>query len=54
MVADDFVYALKRHATPRIEAPIFGLFSERVLGLKDYGELIRKENAKLLQGLPDA
>ena len=28
LVADDFVYALKRHATPRIEAPIYGIFSE--------------------------
>lgn len=54
LVADDFVYALKRHATPRTEAPIYGLFSERVLGLKEYGALIRQENAKLLQGLPES
>jgi ABC-type transport system substrate-binding protein len=51
LVAEDFVYALKRHATPRIEAPVFGIFSEYVLGLKDYGALIKIENAKLLQGL---
>ena len=52
--AADFVYALKRHATTRIEAPIFGLFSEHVLGLKAYGALIREENAKLLKGLPES
>jgi ABC-type transport system substrate-binding protein len=51
MVADDFVYALKRHATTRITAPIFGIFSEYIVGLKDYGELIKQEDAKLRQGL---
>ena len=50
LVADDFVYAIKRHATPRIEAPIFGIFSEVVIGLKDYGKLIRDEDRKLRQG----
>ena len=38
LVADDFVYALKRHATPRITTPIYGIFSEYVIGLKDYGD----------------
>ncbi len=50
VVADDFVYALKRHATPRIETPIFGIFSEYVVGLKPYGVLIRSEDLKLRQG----
>ena len=47
LVAEDYVYALKRHATPRITTPIFGIFSEYVLGLKDYAELIKDEDAKL-------
>jgi ABC-type transport system substrate-binding protein len=50
LVADDFVYALKRHATTRITTPIFGIFSEYVLGLKEYGDLIKKEDAKLRAG----
>ena len=54
LIADDFVYALKRHATPRIEAPIFGIFSEYVIGLKDYGKLIREEDLKLRRGLDPA
>ena len=54
VVADDFVYALKRHATPRIEAPIFGIFSEYVLGLKEYGKLIREEDLKLRHGVDPA
>ncbi len=54
LVADDFVYALKRHATTRITTPIFGVFSEYVIGLKEYGELVKKEDAKLRQGLDQA
>ena len=51
LVADDFVYAIKRHATTRITTPIFGVFSEYVIGLKEYGELIKREDAKLRAGL---
>ncbi len=52
LVAEDFVYAIKRHATTRITAPIYSLFAEYVVGLRDYGALIRAEDAKLLAGLP--
>ncbi len=54
LVAEDFVYAMKRHATTRITAPIFGTFAEYVVGLKEYGELIKAEDAKLRQGLDPA
>lgn len=50
LVAEDFVYALKRHATTRITTPIFGVFSEYVIGLAGYSELIKKEDAKLRAG----
>jgi ABC-type transport system substrate-binding protein len=50
LVAEDFVYALKRHATTRITTPIFGIFSEYVIGLAAYGEMIKKEDAKLREG----
>ena len=52
LVAEDFVYAIKRQATTRITAPIYSLFSEYVLGLREYGALVRAEDAKLLAGLP--
>jgi ABC-type transport system substrate-binding protein len=52
LVAEDFVYALKRHATTRITTPISGIFSEYVVGLKDYMALIKAEDAKLRAGLP--
>jgi len=51
LVAEDFVYAIKRHATTRITTPIFGVFSEYVVGLKEYGDLIKAEDAKLREGL---
>ncbi|HEU4429908.1 MAG TPA: ABC transporter substrate-binding protein, partial [Myxococcota bacterium] len=54
LVAEDFVYALKRHATPRITAPIYGIFSEYVIGLREYGELIKREDAKLREGTDPA
>lgn len=54
LVADDYVYALKRQATTRITTPIYGIFSEYVLGLKAYGELIKAEDAKLRAGLDPA
>jgi ABC-type transport system substrate-binding protein len=54
MVAEDFVYALKRHATTRITTPIFSTFAEYVVGLKEYGELIKKEDAELQKGLDKA
>ncbi|MEX8503120.1 MAG: ABC transporter substrate-binding protein [Leptothrix ochracea] len=54
LVAEDFVYALKRHATTRITAPVFGVFSEYVIGLKAYGELIRQQDKVLRAGLDPA
>jgi ABC-type transport system substrate-binding protein len=51
LTADDMVYALKRHATTRSIAPIFSVFSENIIGLKEYGELIKKEDKKLLANI---
>lgn len=53
IVAEDFVYALKRHATTRIEAPIYAIFADYVIGLKEYAARVKQEDAKLLKGLPD-
>lgn len=51
LVADDYVYAIKRHATTRIEAPIFGIFSEYVIGLQAYRETVRRADEQLRAGL---
>jgi len=54
LTAEDFVYAVKRHATTRITTPIYGIFSEYVLGLKEYGDLIKAEDKKLRAGIDAA
>ena len=52
VVADDYVYALKRHATTRIEAPVYAVFADYLIGLRDYAETVKHADAKLLAGLP--
>ncbi len=54
VLAEDFVYAIKRHATPRVEAPIFGVFSEYVLGLKELGKAVKDKDTELRKGLKDS
>jgi ABC-type transport system substrate-binding protein len=54
LVAEDYVYAVKRHATTRITTPIYGIFAEYVVGLRAYGELIKAEDKALRQGLDPA
>ena len=51
LVADDYVYAIKRHATPRIKSPSFSTIADYVVGLKDYGEMIVADDKELRQGL---
>ncbi len=52
VTADDFVYAFKRHASPRLETPAQSLFIDAVLGLKDYVALLRAQDRQLTAGLP--
>jgi ABC-type transport system substrate-binding protein len=54
LVAEDYVYAIKRHATTRITTPVAGLFAEHVVGLADYVELVKREDAALRRGLDAA
>jgi ABC-type transport system substrate-binding protein len=59
LVADDYVYAIRRLATPRIKSPAFSPMSDYIVGLKEYGEKIveidkelRKELAPTDRDLP--
>jgi len=54
LVAEDFVYGLKRHATTRVTTPVSGIFAEFIVGLRDYIGLIKREDAKLRAGLDPA
>ena len=52
VTAEDFVYAFKRHASPRQETPAQSLFVDYVVGLKDYIGLIKAEDAKVTATWP--
>ncbi len=40
LVADDYVYAIRRLATPRVKSPSFSTMADYVVGLKEYGDKI--------------
>ncbi len=48
--AEDYAYAIRRLATPRIQSPAFGFLSDYIVGLKEYGAAIRKHDAALRAG----
>jgi ABC-type transport system substrate-binding protein len=50
LVADDYLYAIKRLATPRIKSPSFGFLSEKIVGLADYGKKIKEVNSQIKSG----
>ncbi|MDH4480659.1 MAG: ABC transporter substrate-binding protein [Rhodoferax sp.] len=37
LVAEDYVYAIRRLATPRVVSPAFSTMADYIVGLKDYG-----------------
>jgi len=46
LVADDYVYGIKRLAHPRLHSPIFGLMEEYIVGLGDFAERLKAEKDK--------
>ncbi len=42
LVANDFVYQIKRLAHPRINSPIYGLMSEYIVGLRELNERLQQ------------
>jgi ABC-type transport system substrate-binding protein len=53
--AEDFAYQIKRLAHPKLHSPVFGLMADYIVGLKEYGERLRKAQADLeLEAGPDA
>ena len=47
-------YRETKFGVTRITTPIYGVFSEYVLGLAEYGELIKQQDAKLREGTDPA
>jgi oligopeptide transport system substrate-binding protein len=50
LVADDFVYQLKRMAHPKLHSPIAGLMSQHIFGLKRYAKTLAREIAQQPDG----
>lgn len=42
LTAHDYVYGIRRLASPGVVSPIFGLMSEHIVGLGDYGAQLRE------------
>ena len=42
LIADDYIYQLKRLAHPRLHSPIFGMMADKIVGLKGLGEALGK------------
>jgi ABC-type transport system substrate-binding protein len=42
LTADDYIYQIKRLASPRLHSPILGLMSEYIVGLGDFAARLRK------------
>ena len=51
LVADDYIYQIKRLAHPRLHSPILGLMSEYIVGMEDFSKRMKevdKDRAKWL------
>jgi len=48
LTAADYVYQIKRLAHPRLHSPIFGLMTEYIVGLKEFGKTLAEANKKLI------
>ena len=47
LVADDYLYEIKRLAHPRLHSPIFGMMAQRIVGLKALGDALQAEAKRL-------
>ncbi|HZR70189.1 MAG TPA: ABC transporter substrate-binding protein [Burkholderiales bacterium] len=47
LVAEDYVYQIKRLAHPRIVSPIYGHMTDYIVGLKELGDRLRRDNAAI-------
>jgi len=42
LTADDYIYQIKRLASPRLHSPIFGLMAEYIVGLQELADRLKK------------
>jgi len=51
LVADDYVYAIRRLATPRVKSPSYSTMADYIVGLKEYGDRIVEVDRALRKDL---
>ena len=44
LLAEDYVYQIKRLAHPRLHSPIYGLMADYIVGLSDYAKVLKQAN----------
>ncbi len=42
LTADDYIYEIKRLASPRLHSPVFGLMAEYIVGLQEFADRVKK------------
>lgn len=52
LTAYDYVYAIRRLASPRVASPIFATLAEHIVGFESYGKRLRETDAELRKSLP--
>ncbi|MBL8497568.1 peptide ABC transporter substrate-binding protein [Nitrosomonas sp. JL21] len=50
LIAEDYIYQIKRLAHPKLHSPIYELMADYIVGLRDYSKLLSQ--AKLIQSDP--
>lgn len=53
LLANDYEYAIKRLASPRVISPIFSLLSEHIVGLRQFGDDLRQHEQQLKDKIGD-
>jgi ABC-type transport system substrate-binding protein len=48
LTADDYVYEIKRLAHPRLVSPIYGHMTDYIVGLKEMGDRLKRDNDALM------
>jgi ABC-type transport system substrate-binding protein len=52
LTADDYAYALRRLASPRLVSPSYSVFSAYIVGMSEYGDALRAQDKALRAELP--
>ncbi len=47
LIADDYIYQIKRLAHPKLHSPIFGLMADYIVGLHEYADTLRQHTDTL-------